>query len=302
MAMVAQQKLLRVFRLIRLLTQKGGRSIDELAVSLEITKRSVYRYLELLESIGYLIDKDLNGRYFLFIPVQEGQPNQFSPEETDLLRQLIQAGAPNELMRDDLLRKLYLNTDLHPMADYIHRAQAARVVQLLSEAINDRVQARLLSYYSPRRGRASDRLVEPLQFTDNFGMLVAFEVESEQIKHFKIDRIQDVELLGQKQADHQIPSGPDIFGMSGERNLTLELALSPLAYRLMVEEFPASRPYLEEDPSMNLPYRFLGAVRSFVGIGRFVLGLPGEIEVLAPLEFRDYLEEQYQVRKWKTGA
>lgn len=296
--MVAQQKLLRVFRLIRMLTQKGGRTIEELASAMEITKRSVYRYLELLESIGYLIDKDLKGRYFLFIPVPEGQPGQFTPEETDLLRQLIQTGAPSEIMQESLLRKLYLNTDLYPMADYTHRAQAARVVQLLSEAINDRVQARLLNYYSPRQGKTSDRLVEPLQFTDNFGMLVAYELESEQIKHFKIDRIQDVELLGEKQTEHQVPSGPDIFGMSGDEPIELELGLSPLAYRLMIEEFPASRPFLEEDPSLNLPYRFFGTVRSYVGVGRFILGLPGEVEVLAPEGLIDYLEKQYQRRFW----
>jgi predicted DNA-binding transcriptional regulator YafY len=296
--MVAQQKLLRVFRLIRMLTQKGGKSIDELAMTLDITRRSVYRYLELLESIGYLIDKDLDGRYFLFIPVHEELPNQFLPEETDLLRQLIQAGAPNDIMRDGLLRKLYLNTDLLPMADHIHQAQAARVVQLLSEAITDRVQARLINYYSASRGTANDRLVEPLQFTDNFRMLVAYEVESQEIKHFKIDRIPDVELLGDKQSQHQVPSGPDIFGMSGKKHIDVELSLSPLAYRLLVEEFPATRPFVEEDPSLRLPFRFLGQIRSYVGIGRFILGLPGEIEVLGPKGLTSYLKKQNKKHIW----
>lgn len=300
--MVAQQKLLRVFRLIRMLTQKGGKSIDELATALDITRRSVYRYLELLESIGYLIDKDLSGRYFLFIPLPEEQPTQFSPEESELLRQLIQTGAPNDVLRDNLLRKLYLHTDLVPMADQIHQAQSARVVQLLSEAINDRVRARLLSYYSARRGTASDRLVEPLQFTDNFRMLVAYEVESKQIKSFKIERIQDVELLGEKQGRHEVPSGPDIFGMSGDAPIELELGLTPLAYCLLVEEFPATRPFVEADPSLSLPYRFLGEVRSFVGVGRFILGLPGEVEVLAPQELIGYLEAQIQRRTWDADT
>ena len=56
--MIAQQKLLRVFKLIRLLKQRPGRTIFQLAQLLDINKRSVYRYLELLEAVGYLYDVD----------------------------------------------------------------------------------------------------------------------------------------------------------------------------------------------------------------------------------------------------
>jgi len=296
--MVAQQKLLRVFRLIRILSQPPGRTIDELAAALEITRRSVYRYLDLLEAIGYLVDKDLNGRYFLFTPVKDDQPRQFTPEESDMLRQLIQGGANNNVIRDSLLRKLYLNTDLLPMADQLHNAHAARIVQLLSEAIQDRVRARLIGYYSPRKGTTSDRIVEPLHLTDNFKMLAAYELEAKQIKHYKIDRIQDIELLGESQTHEKVAGGTDFFGMSGESSLEVELGLSPLAYRLLVEEFPTTRPLVTAS-DFGLPYRFKGEIRGFEGIGRFIMGLPGEIEILTPTSLIEYVEGRLEQRRWR---
>lgn len=299
--LVAQQKLLRVFRLIRMLSQSPGRTIDDLSLSLEITRRSVYRYLELLESIGYLLDKDMNGRYFLFTPFSEELPNQFTPEETDLLRQLIQSGATDNVLQDGLLRKLYLNTDLLPIADQIHNAHAGRVVRLLSEAINDRFQAKLIRYYSASRGQTSDRLVEPLHLTDNFRMLAAYEVESGQVKHFKIDRIQDVELQDTPQKQKLTVSGPDLFGMSGEVEYSVSLRLSPLAFRLMVEEYPATKPLITP-VSGNFPFQFKGEVKSLVGVGRFILGLPREVQVEGPKELVDYLEDQIAQRQWNEGS
>jgi len=62
--MVAQQKLLRVLRLITLLKSRS-KTIAELAESMETTTRTIYRYLDLLEEVGFLIDKDWNGRYFI---------------------------------------------------------------------------------------------------------------------------------------------------------------------------------------------------------------------------------------------
>lgn len=282
-----------------MLAHPPGRTIEDLALSLDITKRSVYRYLDLLESVGYLVDKDTHNRYFLFSPFGEEQANHFTPEETDLLRQLIQSGASDSVLQDGLLRKLYLNTDLLPLADQIHNAQAGRVVRLLSEAITDRVQARLLDYYSASKGETSDRLVEPLLLTDNYRMLAAYEPESQQVKHFKIDRIQDVELQGTPQQQRISVAGPDLFGMSGGQTHEVRLRLSPLAFRLMVEEFPATKPMIALDGEVELPFLFIGEVRSFVGVGRFILGLPREIRVEAPTELIDYLEKQVSQRQWK---
>jgi len=65
--MIEQRKVLRVLHLIKILSEKSNKTKKELAKLLEISERTVYRYIELLEELGYLVDKDERDRnYGLF--------------------------------------------------------------------------------------------------------------------------------------------------------------------------------------------------------------------------------------------
>jgi predicted DNA-binding transcriptional regulator YafY len=61
---IAQSRMARVFRTIELLRQQR-RTVEELTVFLDVDRRSVYRYLKLIDSIGLSIDKDFNQKYFI---------------------------------------------------------------------------------------------------------------------------------------------------------------------------------------------------------------------------------------------
>ena len=92
----------------------------------------------------------------------------------------------------------------------------------------------------------------------------------------------------------------DMFGMTGPVWLPVALRLTARAYRLLVEEHAAARSYVLPDPvpASDLGYRFRGEVRSYLGIGRFVLGLPTEIEVVEPTTFRAFLREKAGRARW----
>jgi hypothetical protein len=64
-----------------------------------------------------------------------------------------------------------------------------------------------------------------------------------------------------------------------------------LAYNLLIEEFPLSEKYLKQNDSN---YIFEGWVCNYSGVGRFILGLPGEIEVISPKELVKFLKEKNQ--------
>ena len=158
--MIAQQKILRVFQLIRTLSRKPGKTVAQLARSLETSERSVYRYLKLLEEVGYLLDKDDYERHYLFEPEHESRKATFEPEETDLLRDLLTSAAAQHPLKDAILRKLYLNSELIPLADNLLKTHVAQLVSQLGEAIRDRKQVVLRHYHSPRSNSIADRLVE----------------------------------------------------------------------------------------------------------------------------------------------
>ncbi|MEZ0484506.1 hypothetical protein [Fibrella aquatica] len=70
----------------------------------------------------------------------------------------------------------------------------------------------------------------------------------------------------------------------------MALRLTYQAYHLLTEDYPLTRPNTSPNPGdADFPYRYHGQVRSWVGLGRFVLGLPGQVRIDSPDEFRDYL-------------
>jgi hypothetical protein len=81
--------------------------------------------------------------------------------------------------------------------------------------------------------------------------------------------------------------------MSGTEPIPVVLKLSDRAHRLMEEEFPDTTYYIKKNTEGAI---YNGAVYSFEGIGRFILGLLGEVEVVEPLELTRYIEKK--VRNW----
>ena len=282
-----------MFRLIRLLSGRTGKTIAQLALLLETSQRSVYRYIKLLEEVGYLVDKDQHERYFLFHPEEPRAAEAFGPEESLLLRQLLESAAAAHPLKEGILHKLYVHSDYIPLAENILKVHTAKVVAKLSEAIRERRQVRLLNYHSTNSETYADRLVSPLEFTDNYAVLQAFEPDANKVKSYKVERIQDVEVLDVAGQYDQAAGGLDFFGLSGPEPIPVTLRLTARAYRLLIEEYPLTRPFTRQE---GTDYVFEGTVRNWQGIGRFVLGLPGEVRVLAPEELRVYLRERAKKR------
>jgi proteasome accessory factor C len=57
----------------------------------------------------------------------------------------------------------------------------------------------------------------------------------------------------------------------------------------LIEEYPMSEKFIEKQEDK---YILTTEVGNYLGVGRFILGLPGEIEVLYPQSLKDYLNEK----------
>ncbi|GAA4001908.1 hypothetical protein GCM10022408_11520 [Hymenobacter fastidiosus] len=290
---------MRVFTLIRLLKQRQH-TLAQLAQLLDCHPRTIRRYLELLEEVGYHIDEDEHGRRYLF-ESEPDAPAYFSAEETHVLRQALTGLDEHTPLRESLSRKLYQTSELVPLADELLDMHQARVVQRLAEALRQRCRVRLLRYQSSHSGTVRDREVEPLGFTDSYAQLNAVDVATGQTRTYKTRRIEDVELLATPCSHAVTEEQLDVFGLSGTVPELVELRLTARAYRLLVEEYPAARsfvlPVAGAGPT-DLRYAFRGEVRSYLGIGRFVLGLPTEVQVVEPAAFRAFLREKVGQARW----
>lgn len=289
--MIAQQKLLRVFTLIRLLKQRPGRTIAQLAQALDIDKRSVYRYLTLLEEVGYEHDLDEHQRYFLFEDETTGSPT-FTEDEAELLRQALTSLPADSLLVGSIRQKVFLASTHLPLADGLIDLHQGRIVQRLAEALRDRKQVQLIRYQSTNSNSITDRLVEPLSFSDDYAKLTAYEPEAGKVKTFKTRRIDAITVLDTPITYRAEEAVLDLFDWSGPHPIPVVLRLTSRAYRLLIEDYPPTRAYVSKQEDDAFPYRLDITIRDFRGIGRFILGLPGEIRVAEPTELTDYLRER----------
>lgn len=247
--------------------------------------------MEALEEAGYCIDKEGKRppRFYIFEDERKQQAN-FTEEEAQLLQLALAALPDSNPLLSPLRQKIYQHSTLLPLANNLADQHQSQVVAQLAQAIRDRRQVQLLRYYSANSNSVSDRLIEPHGFSDHYTQLTAYEPESDTVKTFKIQRVEAVEILeiAQTRPPAEVPTDP--FDWPGDP-VRIALRLTQMAHRLLIEEHPLTRPDIQLNPTDELfPYIYTGTVRSWVGVGRFVLGLPGQVRIESPAEFRAYVE------------
>ncbi len=296
--MIPQAKILRIFQLIGLL-KSGGRTVRQLAQQLDTTERTIYRYFKLLEEIGFIIDQDFHGRYFVHREEGESPEDRFTLEEVSILRQLIQSAASSHPLKGTLLKKLAFHSEAKELPEQFLKLRVAKVFRILNEAIENERQVILKSYHSANSAEINDRLVEPFQFGEGFQSIQALDTKDKQCKFFKLERIGDVVILEKpyKYSKLHKKSNTDIFGISGRKETWITLQLSLRAYVLLREEYPLALPYLEKENEEPKTFTFHGPVLTYKGVGRFVMGLADEIKIIGPQEFKNYVKEKLDQQK-----
>lgn len=292
---IEQQKILRVFKLINLLQGTIGKPVHRLAEFLETDERTIYRYFRLLEALGFVVVKEFN-KYKInerpeYLP-STSTFGSFSQEENLWLKSLIESQGKSNLLRDSILQKLLLKSEVKQGTEHLFKANLGRLVDLISLGIRGKNQIWLKDYYSLSSDKVSDRLVEPVGFSSDYEKIHAFELESKCMKAFKVERIGEVVIGSESwkhESKHELP-GQALFGYSGKKKFPVRLKLSKKAYQLMGEEHPNARPFMSIKNRNQ--YYFIGEVAQLPGLARFIMGLPGEVKIEEGEEMKAYLKEQ----------
>ncbi|MEY3343870.1 MAG: hypothetical protein RL090_1554 [Bacteroidota bacterium] len=274
-------KILRVFQLIGLLRTGPARSLTSLSSALGSTERTVYRYLDLLKELGLVVRKDRRGLFFLEGGVAGVDVPTFSSDELRFLQELVFSSGKNNKLRDAVLHKLYVHSDMHVQSDLLARAHLGKIIQDLGRAIQERKQVVLKKYHSANSNAIGDRLVEPVKLTPNLDRVLCYEPASGLNKFFNIERITEVKITPKKfkfESMHKY-SQPDVFGFSDNgKSYEVDLVLSLRACVLLKEEYPMCSPFIKSGKLAG-SYRFSVKVYDLRPVVRFVLGLLPEVEV-----------------------
>jgi predicted DNA-binding transcriptional regulator YafY len=293
-----QTKIVKILRLMKLLTGNVSRTIDQLAVEMGTTPRTIYRYIDDIREAGFVVNK-LYGNVFAMGKMGRGLTDfnkliYFTEEEAYITARLIEGIDNNNALKRDLQRKLASVYDSTSIANFIDNPANAANVEALAAAIKHRKQVILVQYESAHSDEAKDRLVEPIEFTANMIDIWAYDVDKGENRMFKVMRIHSVEETHNDWAfkDKHKVLKPDVFRMTGTLNVPITLQLNTRAKSLLVEEFPLAEKDLKRDGSKWL---LKTTIHSMEGVGRFVLGLAADIKILEGDMLKLYVKE-YQKR------
>ena len=286
-----QHKILRVLQLITLLKKEPAKSIRFLAGVLESTDRTVYRYLDLVKELGFELHKDHNNK-FQIVGGDEYQQISFSNEEVLLLRDLVMTTGKDNKLRDSLLQKIYLQSELAIQGNQILKANLGKMVEKINSSISENKRIVLKGYHSLNTQKISDRIIEPITLTDNYNSVCGFEIETQLNKYYNLERITEVIQLEEEQQFHQLHQldEMDVFGFS-EKNgqkFSVELLVSLRAYILLKEQYPKIDNHITKEINSE-KYRVKIDVNNPKPITRFILGLKEEIEILGSDSFLKHI-------------
>ena len=282
-------------RLIVLLAQGHYLKASEIAARLDMQLRTVYRVLAFLPSVGLTLER--RGSRYRIDPQSPlldrlSEHLRFLPDEVATLQQLLDAVSdPSPQLRRLREKLARFNTGEVLQAHDVDE-QLGRNINAIFESIRQERIVMLKGYSSGQRREKTDRLVEAYAFLPGNKEVRCFELTSRMNKTFNLTRVDEVELLDApwRFATEHRPITTDLFHFSGEARHRVVLRLGRLAHNLLLEEVPAAEDLLqaEEGDTWLLDAEYC----SMKGVGRFVLGLLDDIEVVDSPDFVDYLRAQ----------
>lgn len=290
-----QIKFRRMLEILLLLSGNFGYSIDEIADRFETTPRTIYRYIETFKDVGFKVSK--SDGYFRIDKKDSkfrdlSELIHFTKEEAIILSKAIHLISDKNKFKSDLYEKLYYLFDKESIANQLITVEHSDNALKLKKAVDSKKTVILKGYSSSNSQTMKDRLVEPFEFTSIYDSVWAYDLQDKQCKTFKIARIREVVFTGNKQEfkESHIKKDIDIFRFSGTERIDISFNMSQIAYNLIIEEYPLSEKYITKIDTNS--FVFKGWVTSFVGVGRFILGLMDDIIVNKPESLSKYLNSK----------
>ena len=276
-------RIVRLLKLMELLSSNVDYTIQELMDRLETSRRSVFRYIDSLKVAGFTMKKKGTSVHKLLTnschKIELSQLIHLSDEEAYLLHNLIGALTSDCQVAINLEKKLTALFDATSVTEIIGNKVIGENIMRLRQAMDEKKQVTLVRYESGNTMSITDRLVEPIRFSTNYTDVYAYEVSTGITKVFKISRINQVEVSltdWQYEENHERIE-TDCFRMTGKEDIPVTLKMTLKAKNLLIEEYPLASKHVSYD---GMDWWFKDNVKDLAGVGRFVIGLADQINII----------------------
>ena len=289
-----QPKIERMLRLMKMMSGNENYTITELSKKLDMSYRTVYRYIDTFKASGFVVNKVRTNVYKIGkMPrshVDMKNLIYFSEEEAYIINDMINGLHNTNQLKSGLMKKLSAIYSCTSIANYVHSEETSVNIKNLGQAIREKKKVILKAYESANSQEVSDRFIEPFEFTTNCIDIWGYDIEKCENRVFKISRIGEVVIIDDvwNHTERHQKSITDCFRMSGFVLTPVKLELSIRAKNLLLEEYPlAQKDIRKEDGKWILETR----VTDMAGVGRFVLGLADEISVIDSPALEEYISK-----------
>jgi len=293
-------KFQRILQMILVLKNKYGVTKSAFAEKFDISERTVYRYFCAFNESGFLIEN--TGGYYRFKRDTKEYHDlsellHFSREESYILQQAIHSIDTTNVLKENLIKKLYSLYNSREVSETIVRDQLGLNIHNICESIERKKIVLFKDYKSANSSRINSRKVEPFEFTSNYISIWCFDIDKKENRLFKTARIGEAIIQEEpwRNENRHRAIETDVFRISMPEKTGVKIQLSLRAYNLMVEEYPLSEKWITKNGNH---YIFDGYVGNFNGIGRFIMGLIDEVKVIGPQELKDFLNIKIEERRF----
>lgn len=285
-----------MLRLLQLLSSNVNYSVDDLMKELDISRRTVYRYIDSFRYAGFAV-QNTHGNVWRLASLKNKYGDlskvvYFSEEEAFVMNRLLEALDNTNKIKQGLRQKLVAVYDFEGIGDFSSNESRSEVIDALHNAITEKKTVFLKGYASSHSGTTKDYKVEPYKLNNNYIDIWAYDVADGKNKRFKTARITTVDILEDEPWSHEDAHEDqllDDFRLHGETKTHVRLRMDMVARNLLLEEYPVAEKNLTQDGDFWI---YEADVNSMKGVGRFVLSLPDRIEILEGEEVKAYLREK----------
>ncbi len=280
-------------------------TVEELALTLKVDTRTVYRYIDKIKEIEGLRNQ---GRSYCIKRTKPVLSSSFTEQEIDMLRNLLYKQVDKSL--SDKLLSL-LNKSHQERKDHEKKVANSNYFEHIRkiEKAMSKNKCIVLNDYRSRDSHIQSVIVSPVLLDYDTEQLYALKENKNRLERrcYNLDRMGGVEVLSieaRSDPEWNPNNDKDPFGFLPIRDVFVErkrvrLKMSAFAKSLLIQQFPRLIDYIKKTKSHELfgvifIYELNISVYDIQPIARFAVGLFNEIIIDSECEafelIKDYIE------------
>ncbi len=268
-----------------------------LATKYNVSVDTVKNDFEELRNADFLLHYDRHYRYSI-VPNKSLEYLKdvlfFTDSEKEVLVEALIAWKASDTQKNKILEKLETVYDISKLGSSLFSKTFLNKANLLEQAKQQKRVAHLVNYRSTNSSKVANRTVEPFLVSTKEDILHAYDVESLQVRHYRLSRIERVEVtaeLWKNEAKHYV-TATDPFRIVNDKQVFVHIRLKVGGYNELIERFPLTQAYLYPSASEEAVYEFECKVNEkFFGLTNFLLGYHEYIvEIVEPESLIEHIK------------